>query len=86
MFTMLNFLLEYRDEAISLQYSPKEDFTLPPNLFVISRDEHRRPLDRPRRHREPLRSASGVNQLGILRVTGVSIGDLLCLMELNCGK
>jgi 5-methylcytosine-specific restriction protein B len=27
--------LEYRDEAISLQYSPKEEFTLPPNLFVI---------------------------------------------------
>jgi 5-methylcytosine-specific restriction enzyme B len=27
--------LEYRDEAISLQYSPKEEFTLPENLFVI---------------------------------------------------
>lgn len=34
-FGELYFLLEYRDEAISLQYSPKEDFTLPENLFVI---------------------------------------------------
>jgi 5-methylcytosine-specific restriction protein B len=34
-FGELYFLLKYRDEAISLQYSPKEDFTLPPNLFVI---------------------------------------------------
>lgn len=34
-FGELYFLLEYRDEAISLQYSPGEDFTLPPNLFVI---------------------------------------------------
>jgi 5-methylcytosine-specific restriction protein B len=34
-FGELYFLLEYRDEAISLQYSPKEEFTLPPNLFVI---------------------------------------------------
>jgi 5-methylcytosine-specific restriction protein B len=34
-FGELYFLLEYRDEAISLQYSPKEEFTLPPNLFVV---------------------------------------------------
>jgi 5-methylcytosine-specific restriction enzyme B len=34
-FGELYFLLEYRDEAISLQYSPSEEFTLPPNLFVI---------------------------------------------------
>lgn len=34
-FGELYFLLEYRDKAISLQYSPKEEFTLPPNLFVI---------------------------------------------------
>ena len=34
-FGELYFLLEYRDEAISLQYSPKEEFTLPPNLFII---------------------------------------------------
>lgn len=35
MFGELYFLLEYRDESISLQYSPKEEFTLPPNLFLI---------------------------------------------------
>jgi 5-methylcytosine-specific restriction enzyme B len=34
-FGELYFLLEYRDEAISLQYSPKDQFTLPANLFVI---------------------------------------------------
>jgi len=34
-FGELYFLLEYRDEAVSLQYSPKEEFTLPENLFVI---------------------------------------------------
>jgi 5-methylcytosine-specific restriction protein B len=34
-FGELYFLLEYRDEAIGLQYSPKEEFTLPPNLFLI---------------------------------------------------
>jgi 5-methylcytosine-specific restriction protein B len=34
-FGELYFLLEYRDEAISLQYSPKEEFTLPPNLYII---------------------------------------------------
>jgi 5-methylcytosine-specific restriction protein B len=34
-FGELYFLLEYRDEAISLQYSPKEEFTLPENLFLI---------------------------------------------------
>jgi 5-methylcytosine-specific restriction protein B len=31
-FGELYFLLEYRDESISLQYSPDKDFTLPPNL------------------------------------------------------
>lgn len=34
-FGELYFLLEYRDEAISLQYSPTEEFTLPENLFII---------------------------------------------------
>lgn len=34
-FGELYYLLEYRDEAISLQYSPEESFSLPPNLFVI---------------------------------------------------
>jgi 5-methylcytosine-specific restriction enzyme B len=34
-FGELYFLLEYRDESISLQYSPKEEFTLPGNLFLI---------------------------------------------------
>jgi 5-methylcytosine-specific restriction protein B len=34
-FGELYFLLEYRDEAISLQYSPGEQFSLPPNLYVI---------------------------------------------------
>ncbi len=33
-FGELYFLLEYRDRAITLQYSD-EEFTLPPNLFVI---------------------------------------------------
>jgi 5-methylcytosine-specific restriction protein B len=34
-FGELYFLLEYRDRAISLQYSPGEDFSLPENLLVI---------------------------------------------------
>jgi MoxR-like ATPase len=34
-FGELYFLLEYRNESISLQYSPKEEFTLPENLFLI---------------------------------------------------
>lgn len=34
-FGELYFLLEYRDMPVALQYSPHEDFTLPPNLFVI---------------------------------------------------
>lgn len=34
-FGELYFLLEYRKEAIALQYSPGETFALPPNLFVI---------------------------------------------------
>ena len=34
-FGELYFLLEYRDEAISLQYSPGEQFSLPANLYVI---------------------------------------------------
>ena len=35
MFGELYFLLEYRDESISLQYSPDKEFTLPQNLFLI---------------------------------------------------
>ena len=35
MFGELYFLLEYRDESISLQYSPDKEFTLPENLFLI---------------------------------------------------
>ncbi|HET9899367.1 MAG TPA: hypothetical protein VFQ44_30950 [Streptosporangiaceae bacterium] len=31
----LYFLLEYRDQAVFLQYSPKQEFTLPKNLFII---------------------------------------------------
>ena len=36
-FGELYFLLEYRDEAISLQYrqDSKDDFSLPPNLYII---------------------------------------------------
>ncbi|WP_327636114.1 AAA family ATPase [Kribbella sp. NBC_00482] len=34
-FGELYFLLEYRDSAIDLQYSPGEPFSLPRNLFVI---------------------------------------------------
>lgn len=34
-FGELYFLLEYRDEAITLQYSPDEDFQLPKNVFVV---------------------------------------------------
>ena len=34
-FGELYFLLEYRDDAISLQYSPKEEFTIPRNLYII---------------------------------------------------
>ena len=34
-FGELYFLLEYRDESISLQYSPDKEFTLPQNLFFI---------------------------------------------------
>jgi 5-methylcytosine-specific restriction protein B len=34
-FGELYFLLEYRDSAIDLQYSPGESFTLPRNLFVV---------------------------------------------------
>lgn len=34
-FGELYFLLEYRDESISLQYSPDKEFTLPQNLFMI---------------------------------------------------
>lgn len=35
-FGELYFLLEYRDEAIRLQYSPDKAFQLPKNLFVIA--------------------------------------------------
>ena len=34
-FGELYFLLEYRDEAVRLQYSPEEDFQMPKNVFVI---------------------------------------------------
>ena len=34
-FGELYFLLEYRDEEIQLQYSPRERFSLPDNLFLI---------------------------------------------------
>jgi len=34
-FGELYFLLEYRNESISLQYSPDKEFTLPQNLFII---------------------------------------------------
>ncbi len=35
-FGELYFLLEYRDEEIALQYSPRERFSLPENLFLIA--------------------------------------------------
>ncbi len=34
-FGELYFLLEYRDQPVSLQYSPEREFTLPQNLFII---------------------------------------------------
>jgi hypothetical protein len=34
-FGELFFLLEYRDQPVSLQYSPDSEFTLPENLFII---------------------------------------------------
>ncbi|MEU1885973.1 AAA family ATPase [Micromonospora rifamycinica] len=34
-FGELYFLLEYRDRGIQLQYSPTEDFALPPNVYLI---------------------------------------------------
>ncbi|PJI93556.1 McrB family protein [Luteimicrobium subarcticum] len=34
-FGELYFLLEYRDENVTLQYSPETPFTLPKNLFII---------------------------------------------------
>ena len=34
-FGELLYLLEYRDHSITLQYSPDERFSLPPNLYVI---------------------------------------------------
>ena len=34
-FGELYFLLEYRDQSISLQYSPDKEFVLPENLFLI---------------------------------------------------
>lgn len=34
-FGELLFLLEYRDRSIALQYSPDEQFSLPPNLYVM---------------------------------------------------
>ncbi|WP_291382258.1 AAA family ATPase [Demequina sp.] len=34
-FGELYFLLEYRDQAVALQYSPEKRFALPPNVFII---------------------------------------------------
>ncbi|MFJ4030029.1 McrB family protein [Paenarthrobacter sp. NPDC089989] len=34
-FGELYFLLEYRDQGISLQYNPQQTFVLPPNIFII---------------------------------------------------
>jgi len=34
-FGELYFLLEYRDDAIGLLYSPESDFVMPPNVFFI---------------------------------------------------
>ncbi|MER6971192.1 AAA family ATPase [Nocardioides sp. NPDC000445] len=34
-FGELYFLLEYRDESVTLQYSPEASFSLPKNLFII---------------------------------------------------
>ena len=34
-FGELYFLLEYRDQSVSLQYTPEKMFTLPENLFII---------------------------------------------------
>jgi 5-methylcytosine-specific restriction enzyme B len=34
-FGELYFLLEYRDRSVALQYSPGEEFRLPPNVFLI---------------------------------------------------
>jgi len=34
-FGELYFLLEYRDRSVALQYSPSEEFRLPPNVFLI---------------------------------------------------
>jgi 5-methylcytosine-specific restriction protein B len=34
-FGELYFLLEYREKSIQLQYSPGEDFALPPNVYLI---------------------------------------------------
>jgi 5-methylcytosine-specific restriction protein B len=34
-FGELYFLLEYRDRSVVLQYSPSEEFRLPPNVFLI---------------------------------------------------
>jgi 5-methylcytosine-specific restriction enzyme B len=35
-FGELYFLLEYRNRTVQLQYSPAEDFRLPPNLYLIA--------------------------------------------------
>lgn len=34
-FGELYFLLEYRDRAVALQYSPTDEFRLPPNVFLL---------------------------------------------------
>ena len=67
-FGELYFLLEYRDESISLQYSPDKEFTLPAEPVHHRHDEHRRPLDRPDRHRHAAQ----------VRVRGAGPADPAC--------
>ena len=61
----LYFLLEYRDEEISLQYSDKR-FSLPDNLYIIGTDEHSRPLHR----------AGGYGAASPVLLRGVSPGQV----------
>ena len=56
-FGELYFLLEYRDDAVRLQYSPSELFSLPPNLYFIgtmnAADRSISPVDNAMRRRFP---------------------------------
>lgn len=56
-FGELYFLLEYRDDAMRLQYSPSEVFSLPPNLYFIgtmnAADRSISPVDNAMRRRFP---------------------------------